>query len=165
MRTFAPELAEDDTIVGLPVFDCEGERVGLIEESFVDVRSAQTVFVVIGTLPGSELGDERFVVPARKLRVVHGGDRRWVVLQAGLSVLMAATHWSELRWTDTVNARWVKCIDRHDRGLPQEHSEPRSPRSRFDATVGPDSLRQPRGQAELQWAVRDQTEPSAQERR
>jgi sporulation protein YlmC with PRC-barrel domain len=76
---FVPQNLEDD-VRGKEVYDAEGQRLGSIEDLYIDRREREVRFVEVGAGGFLGIGEKRFLVPVEEVVKVAEG---WVAIEPG----------------------------------------------------------------------------------
>ncbi len=76
---FAPANLEDD-LRGKGVLDTEGQRMGTVEDLYIDRREREVRFLEVGAGGILGIGEKRFLVPVEAVTKVAEG---WVTIEPG----------------------------------------------------------------------------------
>jgi len=76
---FVPQNPEDD-LRGKDVYDAGGQRVGSVEDLYIDRQEREVRFLDVGAGGFLGIGEKRFLVPVESVVKVAEG---WVAIEAG----------------------------------------------------------------------------------
>jgi len=76
---FVPQNIEDD-VRGKDVYDAEGQRLGSVEDLYIDRREREVRFLEVGAGGFLGIGQKRFLVPVEEVVKVAEG---WVAIEPG----------------------------------------------------------------------------------
>jgi len=77
--SFVPANLEDD-VRGKDVYDPEGQRIGSIEDLYIDRREREVRFLEVGAGGSLGIGEKRFLVPVEEVVEVA---EEWVAIEPG----------------------------------------------------------------------------------
>ncbi len=76
---FVPANLEDD-LCGKGVLDAEGQRIGTVEDLYIDRQEREVRFLEVGAGGILGIGEKRFLVPVEAVTKVAEG---WVTIESG----------------------------------------------------------------------------------
>lgn len=118
-----PDLMGAHTLVGDPVHNLKGERLGEIREIMLDMRSGTIAYAVVAHGGLFHLGAKLFAVPWQALTLDPAHKR--FILNIDKATLDDAPGFDPQHWPNMANPAWAAQVHRYY-GSPGNHGNPGS---------------------------------------
>ena len=99
------------TLIGDPVKNAEGEKLGELKEIMLDTERGQVAYAVLDFGGFMGLGDKLFAVPWQAFTVNE--DDHKLILNVDKETLKNAEGFDKNNWPDTTNLDWGRKIHQH----------------------------------------------------
>lgn len=107
----APTALSAGTLIGDPVKNAEGERLGTLEEIMIFLDSGRVAYAVLAAGGVMGIGDRFFAVPWPLLGV--DTDRHEIVLDVDKSAIENAPGFDKDNWPDGSDSEWLTQVYSH----------------------------------------------------